>query len=366
ASAQDAVATEAIKLALITNVLPAFISYVDREERYQFVNDAYEEWFKVKREDTIGKNTLETQGRETYDNVNKFLKRALDGEHVHFETTLRREGRTRDIVVDYIPHRNAQGEVIGAINMAFDISDRRRAEQALKTSEERLQLALDASEIGFWDWDMVSGRVQMSETMLESWGLPASYAQTPFLSANAFIHPDDRQRLSDVIAHSSTTGEPYDIEHRVVRPDGKEIWVHGKGQILFNKAGVAVRLTGTSIDITERKRFEIELQRAKNAAEAANEAKTSFLANMSHEIRTPLAAISGFSDLLQDVVPDDSTARDYIQRIVTNAGQLRGLIDELLDLSKIEANRFELEKIPVDLKTLMAEAFSTISLKARE
>ncbi|RYZ68054.1 MAG: PAS domain S-box protein, partial [Proteobacteria bacterium] len=69
ASAQDAVATEAIKLALITNVLPAFISYVDREERYQFVNDAYEEWFKVKREDTIGKNTLETQGRETYDNV---------------------------------------------------------------------------------------------------------------------------------------------------------------------------------------------------------------------------------------------------------------------------------------------------------
>lgn len=363
---QDIATDEASKLALITNALPAFVSYVDSNERYQFVNDAYEEWFDVTREETVGRSTLEIQGPETYAHVNSFLKRALSGEHVHFETTLRRNGRVRDIVVDYIPHRTSKGEVVGAINVAFDITERKRAEQALRTSEERLQLALEASAIGFWDWDMVSGRVLMSDTMIHMWGLPSTFSQTAYIDAQKLIHPDDRVAMSNVIEHCRATGEPYDIEHRVVRPDGTTIWVHGKGQILFNKAGVATRMTGTSTDITARRRADEELKHAKQTADSANEAKTAFLANMSHEIRTPLAAISGFSELLEDLLPDNATAKDYLNRILTNAHQLRSLIDELLDLSKVEANRFEVEKIQVNLSKVMEDAFATISLKANE
>ena len=369
---QNLEARENEKLSLITNALPAFISYVDRNERYQFVNGAYEEWFGVTRDETIGRTALEIQGEETYAITNPYLQRALRGEPVRFEATLKRNGRVRDVVVDYMPHRAPNGEVDGAINVAFDITDRKEIERALRVSEERLQLAIDASALGFWDWDMVAGRVVMSDAMIKMWGLPPTFAQSAFLEANRLIHPDDREMVGQLIEKCRTTGEPYDIEHRVIRPDGSLIWVHGKGQILFNKAGVAIRMTGTSADVTSQRLAQDELKRAKLAADAANEAKTAFLANMSHEIRTPLAAISGFADLLADVISkipgaeNAAISKDYLQRITTNAAQLRSLIDELLDLSKVEANRFELEKRAVNLKQVVDEAFATISLKAHE
>jgi signal transduction histidine kinase/ActR/RegA family two-component response regulator len=125
-----------------------------------------------------------------------------------------------------------------------------------------------------------------------------------------------------------------------------------------------VMILGT--EITEQVLSRAELEHAKREAELASDAKSIFLANMSHEIRTPLGAITGFSDLLLRTFPDNSAASGYISRIKRNSAQLGRLIDELLDLSKIEAKRLDIERMPVNLSAAIEDAFSAVSLQAKE
>ncbi|WP_413292918.1 ATP-binding protein [Bdellovibrio sp. HCB185ZH] len=131
-----------------------------------------------------------------------------------------------------------------------------------------------------------------------------------------------------------------------------------------NGAISGVMILGT--EVTDEVRAREELKKAKEEADKANQSKTTFLANVSHEIRTPLGAILGFSELLSHEVSAGSEAADYIERISKNAQQLRHLIDELLDLSKIEANRLEIERLPVDLNSLVQDVISSLSPLAQE
>jgi two-component system CheB/CheR fusion protein len=161
----------------------------------------------------------------------------------------------------------------------------------------------------------------------------------------ATIHPEDLpavRKATEALSAGPLTA--LDIEHRVVWPNGEVRYVHERGEAVRDEQGKPIRVIGVVHDITLRKQYERSLIQAKDAADNANRIKTDFLATMSHEIRTPMTSVLGFADLLsRDDVPP-AKRQGYVEKIVRNGRHLLELIDDILDLSKIEAGRLTLQK----------------------
>lgn len=236
----------------------------------------------------------------------------------------------------------------------------------LRKSEERLSMAVNVSKLGFYDWDVQQNKTVLSEQMKLDWGIdPASETETFESTINA-IHPDDRFNTAEATRISLQTGEPFHVVHRVVHKDGKIVWLEIRGQVRYDNDGNPTRFIGTSVNITDQKLQSEELQLAKVAAEDANAAKSAFLANMSHEIRTPLGAIMGFVELMKNKNLKPADLETYISIINRNSGQLLRIIDDILDLSKVEAGRMSLESIDFNLSDLISDFASLMSFKANE
>jgi PAS domain S-box-containing protein len=180
------------------------------------------------------------------------------------------------------------------------------------------------------------------------------------------VHPEDFV-LAEQAVQGHLRGETpiYEHTHRMKHRNGHYIWTFAKGKCLLNQEGKPYRLVGTITDITAKKEAEEELKMAKEAAEIANRTKSEFLANMSHEIRTPMNAILGFSDLLQGMTTDDRQ-QSYLQAIRSSGKTLMSLINDILDLSKIEAGKLQLSYEGINLRALINDIQQIFSVKATE
>ncbi len=141
-----------------------------------------------------------------------------------------------------------------------DITDRKRAQEALKESEERLRLALTTAHLGTWDWQIQSGQVIWSGNVESLFGLPQGSFVGTYGAFLDCVHPDDRELVTQAITRAVEEGTDYDIEHRIVWPDRSIRWLACSGQVLRDNTGQAVRMLGTVQDITERKRVEEDLR----------------------------------------------------------------------------------------------------------
>jgi PAS domain S-box-containing protein len=241
------------------------------------------------------------------------------------------------------------GGVPCALTVIEDITDRERAEAWLVENEERLRLALEAGQVGTWDWDIAKNHVTWSETIYRFHGLKPGEFSGRVEDFAALVHPDDRERVNAAIQTAVAGGQAYSAEMRVVWPDGTVRWIATNGNVIFNSEGRPARMLGATVDITNRKLAE-------EALIEADRRKDEFLAMLAHELRNPLAPIRNAAQLLKRLgppVPELQWARDVIDRQVEHLGRL---VDDLLDVSRITQGKITLRKKKVDLVNIIANA----------
>jgi PAS domain S-box-containing protein len=250
----------------------------------------------------------------------------------------------------------------GIVAVYSDITDLKRAEQALHESVERYDLAIRGSNEGLWDWNAETDQLHISPRFKELSGLGTEAAAIRPEEWLAKLHPDDIERYRDDIrSHLRGDTEFLSSEYRVRGGDGEERWVLARGLAVRDASGRVYRMVGSLGDITARKRAEIALQLAMQQAEEANRTKSKFLANMSHELRTPLNAVIGITEMLREDA-QDLGQHDFVEpldRIHRAGNHLLHLINEILDLSKIEAGRLELHLEEVGVAALIHDIATT-------
>ena len=264
--------------------------------------------------------------------------------------------------------RKPDGSPDYVVAMVEDISERKLSSLALENSEKQLRFVLTGSELGFWDWDIAAGKVYRNEQWATMLGYSLDEIRHTTQQWTNFIHPEDRERawnsIQDVLDGRSNM---HQLEYRMLRKDGSVVWILDQASVMQrDQDGKPLRMCGTHTDITSRKLAEKELRQhrdhleeevqkrtadlvcAKVAAEAANRAKSLFLANMSHELRTPVNGVMGMINMAKRRMADPK-GLDQLDKAKLSAERLLNVLNDILDISKIEADRMVLEDEPLQL-----------------
>ena len=268
---------------------------------------------------------------------------------------------------DYLFKGNLH-RLVPAINRELnDAQGRRKAEytdRQLQKGERQLAAAQRLAHLGTWHVDLRTNLAVWSDEAREILGCQSGEASLTFDHFMGFLRADDRVLIYTALGSSDDTLIARDCA--IACPNPAAHFVHIRGEILRDVNGLAIEATGMIQDITERCVVNARLQRAKSVAEAANVAKSQFLANMSHEIRTPMAAIVGFAAMLLHRNESDADRIAWADIIQRNALHLLELINEILDLSKVEAGQMKVECMPCDLPALLSEVISIMRRRAVE
>ncbi len=234
----------------------------------------------------------------------------------------------------------------------------------LKTREEELRLTVAGAKIGTWQWDIQTNAISWSSRCREIFGISQTQEIDYDIFLNA-VHPDDREYADAAVIKSVETRSEYETEFRVPFPGGKIRWVEALGIATYDHSGKPMIMRGVVLDITERKRSEEELRKARNAAEAGSRAKSEFLANMSHEIRTPMNGVLGMTDLLLQSGLSD-TQDEYAKLVRESAESLLRVLNDILDFSKIEAGKLELDLRPFVLRESIGNTLHLLAMQVAQ
>ncbi len=264
------------------------------------------------------------------------------------------EHPTRYIEAHAVIEHDADGQAIGMVGINRDVTAQRELEATLGHNRDLLDLALTGAGMATWDWHVPSGALNFSPGWDEIQGCTAAEVAPLLTSWMLRVHPQDRPVVRRALMrHLRGETRSYSSEHRVLHREGHWVWVKGRGRVVERSAnGAPVRAMGVASNIAARKAAERQLIEAKQLAEDANQAKSEFLANMSHEIRTPLNAMIGLTDALQE---SELTAqqRSHLDRIQTSGQVLMGILNNVLDHSKIDAGQVLIEQAPVNIAELL-------------
>jgi len=284
-------------------------------------------------------------------------------EHVHPDA----DGNPRIMEVHGYPIFDADGDVVQMIEYSLDITERKEFEEQLKQSEERIRSMVSNMPGVVYrclmddHWTMLF----ISDEIRNISGYPAEdfLGENPVRTFASIMHPDDVEPIALNSQQAVEAKKPYTNDYRVIDRDGETRWVFARGQATYDEDGTPLYLDGTIFDVSDKKAMEFELEDAKDAAEAANRAKSAFLANMSHELRTPMNAIIGYSEMLAEEAEDDGLDAMIpdLEKINSAGKHLLALINDILDLSKIEAGRVDLYLERFELAKMLDEAVETVS-----
>ena len=267
-------------------------------------------------------------------------------------------------ILKFILKRDKKAPLIGG--MALDISPQIMAQKALELNEERLRLAVESANAGTWDRNFDTGEIYLSPYLKEIFEIEdRDIIDVDYFWEHVVYENDKDKAFGTIEKHIKGHSQSYEIEYRIRLKSGEFAWLQERGRVVErDQESRPKRMTGVVMDVTARKNLEKGLLLAKREAEEANHAKSEFLANMSHEIRTPMNNIIGMTDLTIETTHLDDEQKEYLEIIRSSSEHLLKIINDILNLSKIEAGKVSFEKKPFNLKEAIEEVILSIKPQA--
>lgn len=354
-------------LRTIMDESPSIIALKDDAGRYLFGNRTLAELYGTTPDELIGKDdSAFNRNQEQVEFYRQDMQETLNQGKTRVVTEQSTDARSGEIR----HYQSVKKPVVrpdGSKNLlilASDVTDLCAARTRAEASEQRLKHVLEATAEGIWDWYVGTNHLVNNVRWCELFGFPTDEIEHSMEDFADLLLEEDRADIMAAIQTCLQGKGPYSHEHRMRRKDGSIIWVRDRGNVVeWGAEGQPLRMVGSVVDITETKHAQLELQRAKDAAEAASKAKSEFLAVMSHEIRTPMNGVLGMVELLQ-ITNLSKNQRHYTDIIATSGKHLLGVIEDILDFSKIEANKIELQQEGFDLPILTEEIVSALREQA--
>ena len=339
-------------------------------------NAAAERMFGYTAAQAVGQPVQMLIPPEREDEEMRILASILQGQQVPPFRTVRvaRDGRRIEVSAQVSPLRDAAGRIVGGVKSARDLTHQRQIEAALRLSETRLRFALESAAIGDWEMELASGVIHRSRRYDQCFGLAEGTVEWDRSRMLATVHPDDRTLVEaglDALLNPAAGALPWHAEFRVTWPDGSLHCLRLDARVARYETDEP-RLVGIVADVTAMRSAEQARQQAiwlaaeNRRVQESSRLKSLFLANMSHELRTPLNAIIGFSELLgMDEPPADAARqRQWAQHIASSGRHLLKMINDVLDLSKVEAGKMDFHPEPLDLPALVDEVMATVAVLA--
>ena len=317
-------------------------------------------------------DTLDDEGQADFAEHLRQAVAGSPGEDDHPHRHLRGDGTAIWLLISWSPVHDADGSRVGFLHQCSDHTQMRRQIESLEQREQLMRDAQALTKIGSWEWDVVSNHVEWSEQLYDTLGVghdsPADFAH--YLDR---VHPADREHARAAVSTTFEGATTFEFTVRIIRgDDGRERWCHALGSVVRDERGDPVRVVGSSQDVTEQMAAEQEvadytswLAEARDQAMEASRLKSEFLATMSHEIRTPMNGVIGLTDLLLNA--DLGANERRLTEALHGAGlTLRGIINDILDLAKIEAGKLELETVDFEVRPGLQQTVALLQGQAAE
>ncbi len=227
--------------------------------------------------------------------------------------------------------------------------------EAVEARDARLEMMLAASGTGFWEWDMETGELSWSEAIFRQHGMEPGPKAPDYAAYIDSIHPDDRANFESAVAAALEETGSFELDYRIVRPDGSVRWTHGAGRVLRDERGQPIRMIGTGQDITDRLRLIEDRDRLLAEERRAGEFREAFVDVISHELRTPITTILGLTQILARPgrADDDASRMVLLEDVRSESERLHRLVEDLLVLSRVERGRLEVEPEPLEPRRML-------------
>ena len=352
------------QFAALVDASSDFIGVAGLDQRGVYVNRAGQELIGLEPGQVADINVLDLFPESERDRILSLIADFDGGGHVVVDTWFQhlRSGQLIPVSWSFLRLRDTSGNVSGYATVTRDLTERNKAEELLRASEERQRLALDAAELGTWYVDPATRVTKTDARYRAIFGTTEEW--TDYLQAVSAIHPDDQPAVLEAVAAATRLDNPapYAIEYRIVHPDGSLRWILANGRASFEGIGPTRRVAsfdGTVADISDRKRGEEERARLVARLQKQDQRKDEFLATLAHELRNPLAPIRNGLQIMR-LAPGNADATERIRSMMERqVGQMVHLIDDLLDLSRISRGKIDLRKKRIELVGAIAQAIET-------
>jgi len=275
------------------------------------------------------------------------------------------EGELMNVEVRSAGKLNSMNKTFKTYGTLTNITERKKAQETLQANQKILLEAQDLSKFGSWRFDLLTGKIIWSDSMFKIFERDLNLGAPSYEEYQERIHPDDLSFLLAHVENAINTGKEYSIEHRIVLHDGRIKYIYGRGIVQLDSDNKIIGLFGTSADVTENKLAEQEIINARIEKEASIKAREYFLANITHELRTPLNGVLGMTRLIQKTELSQ-TQRSYIDILGQTAENLLVIINDILDIAKIESGTLSIEKVPFNPFQISETAVQTQYFKAEE